>query len=220
MNAEQLARTTAALEVGYMGDNPPPLQRVSVWIYRALAAGRTVTRASIAEAMGTTEAEIDCLLAHVPASAIDVTVEGEITGFVGLSIVSASHEFIVGSRTLYTWCAFDALFLPALIGQDAVLKTRCPETGERIEIELSPTLIGATKPAAPVMSLAETDTASCCDDLRAAFCSHVNMFADQGAFERWKGNRDGVVALHLDDAHQLARQRNAWRYPDLRENWA
>ena len=39
-----------------------------------------------------------------------------------------SHRFEVAGRTLYTWCAWDSLFLPQILGQEAEVESTCPLT--------------------------------------------------------------------------------------------
>ena len=210
-----LAQITAVLEAGYIGENPKDLQRASLYIYRALASGKPISIASIAEHLGTPLETASRLLNLVPPSAIELDDDGHIIGFVGLSLAPTAHRFETAERSLFTWCVFDALFLPSLIEQAATLHTTCPNSHTDIEIKVTSSSVAAIAPDSPVMSLAKTDTKSCCKDLRGAFCDQVNIFADQAAFDEWRLDRSDAISVSLSQAFSLAQQRNAWRYSDV-----
>ncbi len=205
----------ATLEVGYTDKNPKDLQKASLYVYRSLAEGRPVSFAAVADHLGTPLEAAETILKLVPASAIELDDNGDIVGFVGLSIVPSTHRFKTARRSLFTWCVFDALFLPALIGSAATLHTACPQTGREIEIRVDGTHLTAISPDQPVMSLAKTDTEACCQDLRGAFCDRVNMFASQAAFDHWSSTRPDAISVSLPQAFELAQQRNSWRYPEI-----
>lgn len=65
------------------------------------------------------------------------------------------------------------------------------------------------------MSAIAPDTQSCGDDLRGAFCSHVNLFASAEVFAKWARRRQGIDCVPLSEAFDLARARNRERYPDI-----
>lgn len=48
----------------------------------------------------------------VIASYGEVDIQGNVTGFLGLSLVPTSHKLILNNKTLYTWCAADTILLP------------------------------------------------------------------------------------------------------------
>ncbi len=202
------------LREGHFLAEAPRLVPLSLALYRRLGASAPVTRAELADDLDMSAAALESDLRAIPPSALDIDSNGAIVAFGGLSQIPASHRFTVGDLALYTWCVFDALFLPRLIGKSAISITRCPVTGERIEISLTPTAIRSSRPAAPVMSIVAPDTMACRDNLRGAFCNHVNFFADSDAFRKWAGGGTDVAAVSLEEAHGLARQRNQYRYGD------
>ncbi len=65
------------------------------------------------------------------------------------------------------------------------------------------------------MSIVGPDSEACCDDLRKAFCDHVNLFKDEQTFTAWSQARQDVGSVPLQEAQLFARQRNALRYPDV-----
>ena len=200
------------LQEGYLLANPPALQRMCISAYRLLAQGNPVSPDALAKAASLRLDETHALISLIPESAYTRRSDGALTEFIGLSIEKTAHRFIVGERTLYVWCVFDALFLPALLQCSAILKTRCPATHEGIIIEIDSERAAPVSPKHPVMSIIAPDNAACCRDLRGAFCDHVNFFANEDAFNR--ANVDGA-SVSLDDAFALAMRRNAARFPDI-----
>ena len=204
-------------ELGYMKDNPPELQKISLAIYRGLAKGSPVKLADIAKDLGLNHDKVETFLQLLPKSTIDFDESGRIVAFVGLSLTPANHSFFIGNKEFYTWCVIDALFLPSLLQTNARLVTACPQTSSKIEVYLSSQTVLSASPVAPVVSLVATTGEDCCHDIRAAFCNHVNLFRDQLAIDKWSKGKDGIIAVPLKKAFVMALQRNDWRYPDI--NW-
>ena len=107
-----LDRAGEFLTTGLVGENSSGLQTLSVESYRALAAGEPVTDQALAARTGLSEPDVEHLLAAHPASSIDRDDDGAIVAFNGLCLSPTPHRFEVDGRRLYTWCVFDALFLP------------------------------------------------------------------------------------------------------------
>jgi alkylmercury lyase len=183
-------------------------------LYRLLGDGLPVHRIVLAEWLSLSPAQVDSQLNDIPSSTIEFDVTGAITAFGGLSLTPANHRFKAGNRELYTWCVFDALFLPEILGKPATVSTLCPATGETIEIEMTSRTIVSSRPPEPVMSIIAPDSAACCENLRGAFCNHVNLFIDDCAFRDWATDRPDVAFVSLEEAHELALQRNRYRYGD------
>ena len=203
------------LEVGYLKDNPPQLQSLSLAIYRLLLGGVPVTITDIASATGFTEARVRELLELIPVSAFDWHDDDSISAFVGLSLQPANHEFIVGGRTFHTWCVLDGLFIPGLIRKEATIETKCPTSALSIRVELSPERIISSSMEGVVMSVVNPDMDACCDDLRASLCNHVNFFASDGAFKEWAKGKTEYEYVTLERAFDMAKASNQNRYPDI-----
>ena len=183
-------------------------------LYRLLGEGLPVHRTALAKWLSLSPVQLDSLLNDIPRSTIDFDATGAVTAFGGLSLIPANHVFKAGNRELYTWCVFDALFLPEILGKPATVSTLCPATGETIEIEMTLRTIVSSRPSEPVMSIIAPDSAACCENLRGAFCNHVNLFIDDRAFRDWATDRLDVAFVSLEEAHELALQRNRYRYGD------
>jgi Alkylmercury lyase len=68
----------------------------------------------------------------------EIDESGNVVGILGLSQKKHSHRFQVNGHILSTWCAWDTLFLPALLKHSAKVESVCPITKSRILVTLSP----------------------------------------------------------------------------------
>ena len=205
----------AYLKQGVLQANTAEMQKLSVTLYRLLGRGAPVTRAQLALACGFTQERVEQLMAEFMPTTVALGESGAVIAFGGLSIVPTAHRFVTEDAELYTWCVFDALFLPEILGKTAILVTHCLTSGVELTVALAPGELRAPSSSASVMSIVTPDYKACCDDLRKAFCDRVNLFRDEQAFKTWSQDRRDVGHVPLQEAQLFARQRNALRYPDV-----
>jgi len=193
----------------------PELAPLTLAIYRHLGKGHSVSLSDLSARLGLSVETVESMVAKLPASMFERDTDGSIIAFGGLSLRAANHIFRIADITLHTWCVFDGLFLPQLLGKSATLITHCPMTRRRIEITLAPKSILHAAPEKPVMSCVTPDKKDRYANLRGTFCNHVNLFADDGAFQSWAGDKQGFDKLPLADAHEIALARNHFRFGHL-----
>ncbi len=203
------------LRQGFLRANTPEIQRMSVALARLLGRGLPVTREQLAAACGSSRERIGELLDEFPQSALELDARGAIIAFSGLSLAPTRHSLVTDARELYTWCVLDALFMPEILGTNAILTTHCPASGAGLIVDLSPGIVRAARPSGTVMSIVGPDREACCDNLRNAFCDKVNLFRDAQTFAAWARGRGDIGCVTLAEAQDFARQRNALRYPDV-----
>ena len=181
-------------------------QRVALSLYRLLASGSPVTAAAVADRSGLPAGRVGELLDAWPEVFRD---EGRVIAFGGLSLAGTKHAFDLDGHRLYTWCAWDTLFLPELLGRTAEVTSECPTTGNSIELTVTPARVDRVVPSDAALSMrAPTD---CCadDDLIARFCRHVHFFASQQAAEQWLAERaDDGFTLSIEQGFELGRIAN------------
>ena len=230
MSASRPARTSDGrdafadyLRRRVLTENTPELQKLSVMLYRLLALGAPVARERLGIGCALPEPRIEQLLPEFPATNLEFDEHGQIIAFGGLSLVPTHHRFNLDepglcTSGLHTWCVFDALFLPEILGKPATLLTYCPGSGAKLAVELAPGRVRSASPSGCVMSIVTPDSSACCDNLRRAFCDHVSLFKDEQTFKAWSQGRLDVGSVTLQEAQLFARQRNALRYPDVERN--
>lgn len=182
---------------------------MAMQIYRLLARGEPVPPTEAAAAAGLSEARTVEMLAGWPGVFME---HGRIVGFWGLTPRPFSkHLFKVDGRTLYTWCAWDTLFIPRILGQTAQVETPCPVTGQPIRLTVSPGRVERLEPGSAVMSMLEPPR-DMLDDIVSKFCHHVFFFRDTEAGVQWTAQHPGTRLMSIDDGFELGRLNNEGRF--------
>jgi alkylmercury lyase len=145
----------------------------------------------------------ELVLARWPNVAYDE--DGRIVAFSGLSLAPTTHRFTVGGRQLYTWCAWDTLFLPAMLGQSADVQSRCPVTGSDVRVTVDPDRVRGFDPQPLWVSFPPAATTSTAD-ITGTFCRHVHFLATPAAAAQWLSQHPEGTVLVLDDAYELGRR--------------
>ena len=195
-------------------------QHIGIRLYKLLLKGVPVRREELATATGQPTRDVVRALDGGLKNLVLYDNERRLTGFGGLAVTPTPHRLVVNGRELFTWCAWDTLFIPELIGTKCVTRSRCPETHEPIQLTVAPDRIENVEPAETVMSFVIPDAGFCdCPTSEgiAGFCDHVHFLANQVAGEAFILQRPDVFLLSLEEAFALAKMLNAARYPAVAE---
>ena len=130
---------------------------------------------------------------------------GRVVAFSGLSLTSTAHRFTIGGRQLYTWCAWDTLFLPAMLGRPADVESTCAVTGSDVRLTVDPNGVRQLDPQPLWVSFPPAATTSTAD-ITGAFCCHVHFLAMPAAAEHWLNRHPDDTVLDIDDAYKLGRK--------------
>ncbi len=127
-------------------------QRLGLEIYRQLARGEPVSRAELARALEASTDTVEELLGRPNLKSLTYADEGgQIIGFGGLAVREMPHRFKVDSRTLYTWCAWDSLFIPVILGAAAEVESPVPGSSARVRLSVAPDGVKRLQPRTAVM---------------------------------------------------------------------
>ena len=170
--------------------------------YGALAEGKRVSAADLARRADVPVEAITRYFARWPSGVI-MGADGRIDGCFGLSVTPTPHLFEIGRRRLYTWCAWDGLFIPRVVGKTARLSSACPVSGEAIVLLVAPNGVLDADPDTAVMSfLASFDPAG---NGTGACCRYIHFFASAEATRRWQAGHPTGCVLTMQQAWSLAR---------------
>lgn len=189
-----------------------PDQHLALALYRRLARGRAVEPAALAAAAGREPGEVEALLSGWPGLFRDDA--GRITAFLGLSTAETVHRFEVDGSTLFTWCAWDALFLPRLLGATAQVVSACPVTGTPVHLTVAPHGVESVHPHETVVSFLMPAEEELRRHTTASFCHFVHFFASPPAAGEWLAQHPEAWTLDLAEAFALGAAVNEARYPD------
>jgi alkylmercury lyase len=181
-------------------------QRVQLALFRLLADGAPVEPERLAAHAARPEPEVRALLAAWHGVLSDGV--GRVVAFQGLSVVEAPHRLHVEGRELYTWCAWDTLFLPELIGRPAAVESTCPTTGASVSLRVGPDGPTEPSPADAVLSFIRPG-ATCAENTIATFCRFVHFFASTDAAETWTRRHPGTFVISIEQGFEIGRRSNA-----------
>lgn len=186
-------------------------RRVQLALFRLLAEGAPVEPTRLAAHTGVPAAELVELLGRWWGVH---TEQGRVVAFQGLSVVEAPHRLKVDGRTLYTWCAWDTLFLPELIDRPAEVESTCPTTGATVSLHVGPEGPADLSPLGAVMSFVDPGE-SFGDNVIQSFCRFVHFFASPEAAEEWTRSHPGTYVIPIDDGYEIGRRTNAAQWGEL-----
>lgn len=212
-NTESEVNSLASEVAGWFPKLSYEEQELSIQLYRLLAQGEPVSPDRLAARLALPPERVRRTLQGWPGVYYDK--RERVIGYWGLALPEMAHRFIVNGRTLYTWCAWDSLFLPELIGETARVESPCPVTGQVVRLVVTPRAIIEREPAGAVMSFLTPEAARVQEDVITHFCHFVHFFRSAEAGQQWASEHDGTFLLSIPDAFTLARRKNAIRYPDI-----
>lgn len=106
--------------------------------FTAIAGGRALPLAEAATHLRLAPPEFQALIEQLTRQGrltLDETGTA-VAGAAGLSLLPSRHTLILNGRKLWTWCAFDAVGIPAGLGADARVESTCSGCGRRVAVEI------------------------------------------------------------------------------------
>ncbi len=189
-------------------------RRVVLATYRLLARGQAVTEAEVAAATDLPADDVAGHLAEWPGVYRDA--DGAIVGFWGLARDPLDPEYhlqLTGHhRPVYAWCAWDTLFLPAVLGQTLDVTAADGHTGAPISLTVSPQGVDQVVPEDAVVSFL-VPRGPFDADVVASFCHKVLFFANEDNAAAWiAAHPDELFTLSVGDAFEVGRLVTTARY--------
>ena len=171
-----------------------------------LANGRPVTPEAFAAVMGIAIEEARSYIDIARTMGLEIQ-DGAVVGAV-LTLRPTPYRFRIRGNDLYTWCGFDALFLPIMLGEPAQVASTCSVTGTpiRLTVQADGTVSDAI-PGTVVVGIVGEQIAASCSVVGpdSAICTQMPFFASREAGQRWLADHPGVAIVDLDDARSIAR---------------
>ncbi|MFQ5602693.1 MAG: organomercurial lyase [bacterium] len=183
--------------------------RLLIAVWRKVAEGQAVPFEHVQQ--------IAANLQVAPAAAHDFIYQmseldenGCIVGIFGLSQKRHPHQFFVNGNRFYTWCAWDALFLPVMLAQSAEIESICPATEEKIQLTVSPRTVEQAEPKQAVLSIvvpeANNEAASGVEQVWKTFCCQVHFFSGMTPAKDWFVKKEAnPIFLSLEEGFELGK---------------
>ncbi len=177
-------------------------------LLQLLVLGRPVAPGRLASALQRPLDEVLAILGEHPELEYDA--HGSIVGS-GLTLNPTPHQFQVEDRTLFTWCAMDALSYPVRLHLVAHVTSRCPATGRAIRLTVTPERVLDLDPSGAVISLVIPDAipeaGACgrdgCRNVREDVCNHGHFFASPEAATQWRAAHPYALILPVTEAYHV-----------------
>jgi alkylmercury lyase len=201
--AAQLVAASPSLDVDQ--------QRIAKHVYDQIAAtARPVAVGQIAEGVGLPVEFVDESLRSWPLVLWDD--EGRVVGFWGIHAepISPTHVMEVDGSTVYTWCAWDTLFITEILGRPTKVTSTDPQTGDTVRLTVIPEGVTSVEPSGSVVSLLLPED-GLTDDAIQRFCHKVHFFTSPESAEAWIDDRPGLFHVTVDEAFELGRVTNRLR---------
>ncbi len=162
-----------------------------------LARSKPASPEEIAAASGKSPEEVRAALDRFPSTEWDE--QGRVVGL-GLTLRLTPHRLELEGRTLFAWCALDALLFPVLLGRPASIESPCRGTGEPVHIEVTPAGIETVEPPSAVVSIvAARDLAN----FRGVSCNNTHFFSSPEAASGWLEKHPEASILPAEDAFRV-----------------
>jgi alkylmercury lyase len=114
---------------------------------------------------------------------LDRDPSGAVVGAGGLTLGDAPHRLLLRGRDYRTWCAYDAIGIPAALGEEGAISTRCGVCGRAIALRVP---IEADNERPERLWLAAGGT-----DLRAEFSTPTVLLCSPDHADAWAARQDG-----------------------------
>jgi alkylmercury lyase len=109
---------------------------------------------------------------------------------------------MVKGKTVYTWCAVDAIMLPQFLLFEALIESKDPVDGQVIQLSVDEDFLAWTDPVPVYISWVAT--ADSCH-IRQSFCNHSRFFASRETAEIWTTENSGACISNVEDFFTFSR---------------
>lgn len=200
MKNHEIEELTALLDASFRENSNAEGYALFHRLILLLAEGQAVSPARIAGALERSIEEIETTLRQMPS--IELDEDGNVVG-AGLTLRPTPHRFTINDRTMFTWCALDALMFPGLLKQTVQVESPCVTTNIPVRVKVTPNGVEQVEPAEAVVSLVAPGASA---DIRRSFCDYVNFFSSNEAASSWLSKHPGATTLPVKEAYRLGRR--------------
>jgi hypothetical protein len=173
--------------------------------FRAVLAGRARTLGELAREAGASPDEAAELAGR---DLVVLDGAGRVVGAAGLSLVPIrQHRLRLRGRAFWTWCAVDAVGIPAALGEDAGVETTCHHCGTGVRLRLGGgEVAGASHPDARLWNAEHLPGRS----MAHGTCGLMNLFCSNGHLDAWLAANPNARGAAVDLAGGCALGRAWW----------
>ncbi len=167
-----------------------------------LRSGRAVPVGELTAVLDVGPSTVEGAVAELAARGLlEREPDGAVVGVHGLTLLTTRHRLVLDGVALHTWCALDAIGIPAALDVDAEITTECGWCRRILRLRIHAGVAG--EDAGAVLWL----PTSPCANVRAEFCPLANLFCNTAHLAAWQRGSDATgEILTVEEAVALGRQ--------------
>lgn len=181
-------------------------RQISKLLYQKLALGRSVSIKTIANELNKPIQDIQDHLKQM--SYIEFNAASKISAYRGVTLNQTQHYVFHNNSKIYTWCAFDTLFLADLLAKPVSISSNCPTCFKAIDFKVTDHDLTSFKDTDIVMSFIIPSKVDICEDLQNTFCSKVYFFCNEQCGSEWVDLSPAIRFFNFADSLIIAQERN------------
>ncbi len=165
-------------------------------------AGKPPAGKTIAEAMKLPSIEAVHRFIERLHKADILTMEGgEIVSAYPFSAKQTRHKVVLSDgHEIYSLCATDALGIHFMLGENIVVRSRCPECEGEVKIEVKDGKIDSCVPEGVVEFVSNGDHCGC---TAKTFCPFMNFFCSEDHVKKWREKNPASAAGEMYQLQQV-----------------
>ena len=183
--------------------------RLLIKMWRILGQGRPVTKEMTTKAASEVGMSFEAA-GEFLRQITERDSDDNIIGLLGLSLNQEwAHRLTINGAAFRTWCAWDTLFLPAMLGETVQIESESPVSGTTIRLAVTPDEVESSSPEGAVVSIATIDPKihdmSTVEAIWGNFCHQVFFFPSLEEASEWAEGKTNIAILPVRDAYELGR---------------
>lgn len=178
-------------------------QQQAIQLYKILAKGQPVAIEDYATDIGLT-AEVTRQLLD-SWTGVSFNDHHLIDGFWGASTTETSHRFIINQQMLYTWCAWDLLFMPVIFQQTIEATTTCPISKKTISLTISDHGVEKIEPVGAMITFIKPKLEALKKDVTGSFCQYIFFVESESTGKQWQQNQSNGFLLDINQGFELGK---------------
>ena len=186
-----------------------------VELYRQLAAGEPVSRGQMARVLDWPEEKVTGMFDGLPSAYLDYDGDGNVNDWGGFGLDGGNNGFTILGNEMFAWCAWDALFVPAIVGEPARVDAVDPEDGEEVSMTVTPSGVEHIRPEGAVMTFALPGMEAFPSFKGFSFQRTVFFFGSEKTAKSWLEKNPGPELITIEEGFELGRTMNRIRFPDI-----
>jgi hypothetical protein len=168
--------------------------------------GRALTQEEMSEKLGTNNAEVELGLKRLEArDAIVLDERSEVLAAYPYSNRPTIHKVEVAGKTVFANCAVDALGIPFMVGEDAIIESECIQCRTPVMVTIQDSQVQSCVPSD--IRVWYTSSQESLPSLTSQ-CKSINFFCTQNHLHEWKRTHPHQIGkpLNLNEASQLGKR--------------